>query len=376
MPRPTTAIIDLAAIRHNLGVVRALVGPRCRILVPVKADAYGHGAIPIARLCAQSGVDMLGIATVEEGAALREAGVRLPLVLLGAVLPAEAPDVVRHDLTASLGDAALAAALRQAARRAGRRVPVCIEVDTGMGRVGVHPWEQAAPFILETLQCPELTLEAVFTHFPNADAPDRAFAREQIRRFRVVRAQVEQAGGLVPLWSMANSTAVCDLPESHMDLVRPGIMTYGYRPSTCCPAAEGLRPAMALHSAIVFTKRVRRGTSLGYGAAYTVPEDHSLVATLPIGYADGYPRALSGRAPVLIGGRRYRVSGRISMDQITVDMGPGAQAAVGDEAVLIGAQGADAITVDELAALLSTIPYEITCGISHRVPRRWVDEPA
>jgi alanine racemase len=373
MPRPTQAIVDLAAIRHNLGVVRRLVGSRPKLLVPVKADAYGHGALPVARLCEQLGVDMLGIATVEEGADLRQAGIRLPLVLLGAILPAEATDVVRHGLAASLSDEAVVSALCAAARSRGSRVPVCVEVDTGMGRIGVHPCARAPEFILEVLRQPELHLEIVFSHFPTADAPDRAFAREQVRRLALVRAQVEAAGAKVPLWSIANSSAVCDLPEARLDLVRPGIMTYGCAPSPGCAVAADLRPAMTLRSAIVYLKRAARGTSLGYGRTYEVPEDGSLVATIPIGYADGYARVLSNRAPVLMGGRRYRVSGRISMDQTTVDLGPGGEAQVGDEVVLLGRQGNAAVSADELAELAGTISYEITCGVSRRVPRVWLN---
>ncbi len=376
MPRPTQAIVDLAAIRHNLAVVRRLVGPGPKLLVPVKADAYGHGALPVARLCQGLGVDFLGIATVEEGIALREAGIALPLILLGSILPAEAAAVVHHGLTASLSDAGVAEALCQAARQVGVRLPVFVEVDTGMGRVGVHPCEAADRFIVEMARRPELLLRAVFSHFPCADEPDASFAREQLRRLQGVRRGVEAAGVQVPLWSMANSSAVCDLPESHLDLVRPGIMVYGYRPAAGCHAGADLRPAMSLRSGIVFLKRVRQGTSLGYGRTYEVAADNSLVATVPIGYADGYSRALSNRAPVLIGGRRYQVSGRVSMDQITVDLGPDGQAQVGDEVVLFGQQGNATVSAAEVAELLGTIVYEVTCGVSRRVPRAWINAAA
>ena len=374
MPRPTQALVDLSSIRHNLGVVRRLVGPACKLLVPVKADAYGHGARPIARLCAQAAVDLLAVATVEEAIDLRDAGIRLPLVLLGNILPDETAAVVRHGLTASLSDLGVADALCRAARTGNTPVPVFAEVDTGMGRVGVHPWEEAHRFIADLARRPELDLRCVFTHFPSADEPDRSFAREQIRRFRAVRQAVEAAGLRVPLWSMANSSAVCDLPEAHLDLVRPGIMVYGYRPAATCRAGDELRPAMSLRSQVVFLKRVCRGTSLGYGRSYAVEADNSLVATVPIGYADGYPRALSNRAPVLLGSQRYHVSGRVSMDQITVDLGPQAQVDVGDEVVLFGRQGDAMVSADELATLLGTIVYELTCGISKRVPRVWLHE--
>jgi alanine racemase len=371
MPRPTQAVVDLAAIRHNLALVRRIVGPTTKLLVAVKADAYGHGAVPVARICTQSGVDLLGIATVEEGIALREADLRLPLVLLGNILPGEAATVVRYDLTATLSDGLVADTLCAAAREAGKRVPVFVEVDTGMGRVGVYPWEQAHHFIVATAGRPELSLQAVFSHFPTADEPDLSFAREQVRRLQAVRRAVAAAGVRVPWWSMANSSAVCGLPEAHFDLVRPGIMVYGYPPSSGCPYAAELRPAMSLRSAIVFLKRVGRGTSLGYGRSYQTAADGALVATVPIGYADGYPRALSNRAPVLVGGRRYRVSGRVSMDQITIDLGPASEAQVGDEVVLFGQQGDAAVSVAEIADLLGTIVYEVTCGVSRRVPKVW-----
>lgn len=376
MPRPTHAVVDLACIRHNLGLVRRLIGPRPKLLVPVKADAYGHGAVPVARLCARLGVDMLAVATVEEGTELRRAGIGLPIVLLGNVLPDEAPELARHGLTASLSDRAVADALCAAGQQQGRRLPVFVEVDTGMGRVGFHPYPQAADFIVEVARRPELELVGVFCHFPTADDADKSFARLQIDRLLAVRRAVAAAGVEVPLWSMANSSAVCDLPESHLDLVRPGIMVYGYRPSPDCRGGNELRPAMSLRSRIVFLKQVAQGTDLGYGRSYTVPADRSLVATVPIGYADGYARALSNRAPVLIGGRRYRVSGRVSMDQITVDLGPDSHAAVGDEVVLFGRQGDACVTVDEIAALLGTISYEVTCGLSKRVPRVWVNADA
>jgi len=372
MPRPTEAVVDLACIRHNLAVVRRAVGPSPRLLVAVKADAYGHGAVPVARLCQAEGVDRFGVATVEEGIELRQAGIDRPIVLLGNVLPDEAAAIVRHGLTASISETGLATAVAAASRQAGRRSPVFVEVDTGMGRVGVHPAEQALGVIIDIARCPDLELDGVFCHFPTADEPDRAFARGQVARLLALRQAVAEAGVRVPLWSMANSSAVCDLPESHLDLVRPGIMVYGYPPGPGCRLADDLRPALSLRTRVVFVKRVRRGTTLGYGRTYAAPVDDSLVATLPIGYADGYPRALSNRAPVLIGGRRYRVSGRVSMDQITVDLGPEARAQVGDEAVLIGRQGDDEIRVEEIAALLGTIPYEVTCGIGRRVPRRWL----
>lgn len=373
MPRPTQAIVDLSCIRHNLDLVRRLVGPVPKLLVPVKADAYGHGAVAVARLCERQGVELLAVATVEEGIELRQAGVRLPVVLLGNILPEEARDVVCHDLTPSLSDAVVAEALCVAARHHGRRLPVFIEVDTGMGRVGFHPHEQAAGAIVGLARRPELDVAGVFCHFPNADEADKSFAMQQIARLRAVRQAVEAASVTIPLWSMANSSAVCDLPESHLDVVRPGIMVYGYRPSPDCRGGAELRPAMALRSRIVYLKRVAAGTTLGYGRSYTVPADQSLVATIPIGYADGYPRALSNRAPVLVGGRRYRVSGRVSMDQITIDLGPDSQAGVGDEVVLFGRQGNACITVDEIADLLGTITYEVTCGISKRVPRVWIN---
>lgn len=374
MPRPTQALISLGALRHNIMQVRARVGARCKILMAVKADAYGHGAVPVSRLARDLGVEMLGVAMLEEGIELREAGIQLPILVLGQLLADDADAAVAHDLTVSVADRALAQALATAAMKRETAARVFVNIDTGMGRVGVHPYTDAVAVVSDLLSVRNLSLDGVFSHFPASDETDKSLAREQVRRLMGIRRSLETQGLSIPIFSMANSAAIFDLPEAYLDMVRPGIMIYGSTGSPCVSDALQLRQAMTLRSAISFLKRVRKGTTLGYGMTYTVPVDDALIATVPIGYADGYSRALSNRAPVLINGERYRVSGRVSMDQITVDLGPTATAQVGDDVVLFGTQADAHIAVEEIAELIGTIVHEVTCGVSKRVPRVWTED--
>lgn len=373
MPRPTLAVIDLARIRHNILAIRDRVGPNRKILIAVKADAYGHGAVPVSRTAEAVGVDMLGIATVEEGVELRQAGIRLPLLLLGHALPEETHCAVRNGVTVSVCNLDLARAVSSAAGTLGREVGVFVNIDTGMGRVGLYPHTEAVPFLAQVRSLPGLRLDGVFSHFPIADETDKAFSHKQIARLKAAIEAARARGIKVPIVSMANSGAIYDLPESTFDMVRPGIMVYGFKPSPHVSDAFAVEPALTLKSRIVFLKTVRKGTTLGYGRTYSVPRDNSVVATVPIGYADGYNRLLSNRGPVLLGGRRYTVSGRVSMDQITIDLGPGADAHVGDEVVLIGRQATEEIGAQHLADMLGTIVHEVTCSLSKRVPRTWID---
>lgn len=375
MPRPTKAVVDLDCIAHNIHAVRHHIGSRPALMIPVKADAYGHGAVPVARLCESLGVEYLAVASVEEGAELRDAGITLPTVILGGILPSEAQSAVDLDLTASVCDDVLGKALSGAALSAGKTVPVFINIDTGMGRVGCHPWEHGAHFVHSVQQLPGIAVQGVFSHFPASDAADRTFAERQLQRFAQVRRQVGEAGLHVKHWSIANSGAIYNLPRSFLTLVRPGIMIYGYPPSPHCRTDIPLRTAMTFTSAVVFSKRVRRGTTLGYGRTYRVPVDDSLVVTVPVGYADGYLRCLSNRAPVLIGGLRQRIAGLISMDQLTIDLGPDAMARIEEPVVLFGRQGDAFIGADELADLAGSIVNEILCALSRRVPRVYVGDP-
>ena len=373
--RATRAVIDLAQLRANLRAVRRLTAPAAgaagararrapRICLVVKAGAYGHGAAPVARAALQAGVYAFGVATVAEGVELRAAGIGAPILLFSLPLPEEAAAIARAGLTALCGDAALARDLARAASAAGRTVAVHLKIDTGMGRIGCPP--AAAPELAQELRRhPALRLTGVCTHFAQADQADREFTRAQLAAFE--RAVTAIGDHHLLLRHAANSGAIAGFPAAHLDLVRPGIIAYGYAPRAAGPDAGAVRPVMELATRVGYLKRVPAGTGLSYGLTYRAPTA-TVIGTLPVGYADGYPRALSGRAQVLIRGRRYPVVGRICMDQCLVDLGPRPAVARYDKAVLFGPDqaGPDAA---ELAAQADTITHEITSRVAARVPR-------
>lgn len=377
--RATRALIDLAQLRANLAAVRRLTAPpptatgatagarpgrAPRICLVVKAGAYGHGAVPVARAALQAGVSAFGVATAAEGAELRAAGISAPILLFSLPLPEEAAAIARAGLTSLCGDAALGRDLARAARAAGRTVAVHLKIDTGMGRIGCPP--AAAPGLAQELRhLPGLRLTGVCTHFALAEQADQEFTRAQLAAFERAVAAIRDHHLL--LRHAANSGAIAGFPAAHLDLVRPGIIAYGYAPRAAGPGANAVRPVMELATRVTYLKRVAAGTGLSYGLAYRPPAA-TVIGTLPVGYADGYPRALSGRARVLIRGRRYPVVGRICMDQCLVDLGPRPVAARYDRAVLFGPDraGPDAA---ELAAQADTITHEITSRVAARVPR-------
>ena len=362
--RATRATIDLAQLRTNLRVVQRFLAGPARICLAIKAAAYGHGAVPVARAALQAGVSAFGVATVAEGVELRDAGITAPILLYSLPLPEEAAEIVRARLTALCADAALGRDLARAAASAGRTVAVHLKIDTGMGRIGCTP--DAAPELAgELRRHPALRLTGVCTHFALADQADQEFSRAQLAAFNRAVAAIPDHRRLVR--HAANSGAVVGLPAAHLDLVRPGIIAYGYYPGEPQPRTVPVRPVMELATRVVYLKRVPAGTGLSYGLTDRTSVA-TLIATLPVGYADGYPRILSGRSEVLIGGRRYPVVGRICMDQCLVDLGPRTDIARYDKAVLFGPDpgGPDAA---ELAAAAATIPYEITSRVAARVPR-------
>lgn len=368
--RPTYAEVDLGAIRANVRALRRAAGAGVAVMAVVKADGYGHGAIRVSRTALEAGAACLGVAIPEEGAALREAGLAAPIFVLGLSTPDQLPLIVEHGLVATIATLDGARALSAVARTAGTRARVVLKVDTGMGRIGVPPAD--APALVAALgELPGIELQGLFTHFAHADAEDLTHARAQLSAFGTLL----DALAVHLRWiSAANSAALLTLPGARFNLVRPGVALYGLPPAKRLGLAVPLRPAMQLKTRIVFLKRLPAGATVSYGCTYTAPRD-TWIATLPVGYADGYSRRLSDGAPVLIGGRRHPLAGRICMDQVMVDLGPETQARVGDEAVLFGRQGGDEVTVTELAARAGTINYELVCAVSPRVPRVYVDEP-
>lgn len=367
--RPTHAHVDLDALRHNLAAVRALTRPGTRVLAPVKGDAYGHGAPAVARALEAAGVDWFGVALVEEGAQLREAGVTRPVLCLGGVGRHGSEEAVARGLTPVVYDEGDAARLDAAAARAGRPIPVHLKVDTGMGRLGV-PTAQWERFLDRIAGFRHLEVEGLLTHFAVSEAPDATYTLEQGRRFREALAQARARGVHPRLLHTCNSGGLLTRPELHLDMVRPGIVLYGVAPAPHLRDRVPLRPVMRVATQVLFVKDLPRGASVSYGRTW-VARRPSRIATLPVGYADGYPRALANRADVLVRGRRCPVVGVVCMDLVMVDVTDLAEPVEsGDEVVLLGAQGDERITADELAGHVGTIPYEILCGFSERVPRR------
>jgi alanine racemase len=370
--RPTWVEVDLDAIAHDVGVLRRAAGGAALCAV-VKADGYGHGAVPVARAAVAAGADQLGVALVEEGAALRDAGVIAPILLLSEPPLDAFEEVVARSLRPALyTEVGVAAAIAAVRRRGGVALPVHLKVDTGMRRVGVSA-EDALRLASAVAGAPELVLEGVFTHCAVADMPTHPFTAEQLRRFEAVLGELEAAGIEPGVRHAANSAVTFCHPAGRYDLVRCGISLYGLPPA---PALAGqadigtLRPALTLRAQVSFVKRVGAGEGISYGLRYTFDRDAN-VATVPIGYADGVPRRMGANGgAVLIGGKRRPIVGTVTMDQITVDCGDD-PVSVGDEVVLIGRQGDGEVTADDWAEWADTISYEIVCGIGARVPRRY-----
>jgi alanine racemase len=363
--RPTVAVIDLEAVRHN---VRALMPEKAAVMAVVKANGYGHGAVPVAMAAVEGGAAWLGVAMVEEGLALRQGGVGAPVLVLTEFPPGSERDALDAGLTPSLYTRGGLDRLATAA--GGRPVGVHVKVDTGMHRVGLPPSE-AVPF-LHAVAAAGLQVEGLWTHFAKSEELNDPFTSIQVERFNAVLDAVRSAG-LRPLVHAANSAAAMARPDLDFDLVRLGLAIYGLCPGPDLrepAAAAGLRPAMSWRSAVTMVKRVAAGERISYGQHYRV-ERESTIATVPVGYADGYGRRSSGKAHVLIRGRRYPVAGTVTMDQLMVDCGDDPVQA-GEEVVLIGRQGELHLTADDLAGWTGTINYEVVCGVSERVPREYV----
>ena len=362
---PVWIEVDLGAIRHNYQQVRQYVGPRQKILTVIKANAYGHGLLPVAQTLLAAGADLLGVASVAEGVALRRAAVGGKVFVMGQLLPDEAPLVVAHDLTQSVSDEAGAQALAQAAAVQEKPVAVHLKIDTGMGRYGV--WlEEAVPLFRKLGRLPGLKTEGVFTHFSSAGRNLQA-TQEQLSRFSRCIEDLNGAGLDAGIRHAANSAALLKFPESRWDLVRTGLLIYGASPVLQDLPLE-LKPALSLKSRVRFIKKIQPGQTVSYGGTWKA-ERPSWVATLPVGYAHGYTRALSNKAELLIRGRRVPVIGRITMEDLMADVTQVPETAIGDEAVLIGRQGGETITAEELARHARTIPYEILVGLSPRISR-------
>lgn len=369
--RPTFAEIDLTALRHNFKVIRSALPASTEILAVVKADAYGHGFMDISRELEHLGVNAFGVAFLAEAIQLRKSGIDKPILLLGGIYPGQERKCIGYNLSTVVFTLEQAQALNQAARKLFRKAQIHLKIDTGMGRLGI-PYSQAPAFLDELRRLPNLALEGVISHFASADELDesgRLFTREQTERFEWVLAETRQAGFEPRYNHIANSAGALLGNCPDCNLVRPGITLYGALPSADFRGKLDLRPVMRLKSRIAMLKQVETGTTISYARRFTA-RDTTLIASVPVGYADGYPRSLTNKGEVLVRGQRARVTGTVCMDWIMLDVTGITGVAVGDEVVLMGADtSGNCIHAEELAAWANTIPYEIFCGISKRVPR-------
>jgi alanine racemase len=356
--RPTFAEIDLRAIRHNVRAFAQLVAPS-EVCAVVKADGYGHGDVPVAAAAIEAGAPRLAVALVEEGVRLREAGIEVPILILSEADGASGDDLVSWGLTPTVYSVAAIERLGET----GSRIPVQVKIDTGMHRVGAAP-RLVHELLAVAARYPNLDVEAVWTHFPVADE-DPDFTSRQIEVFDTAVAGIE-----VPIIHMANTAGAVLFPESRRDMCRIGLGIYGLHPCFETRPIIGLRPAMRIVSRVSHLQRLEAGARPSYGRVKPLRQE-STVVTVPIGYADGFPRRLTDYGCALISGHRFPLAGTVTMDQIVVDVGD-SKVGVGDEVVLLGSQGEEEVSADEWAEMLETISYEVVCGIGPRVPRRYV----
>jgi alanine racemase len=373
------AEIDLKAIAHNIKELRRITHPDARLMGVVKANAYGHGAIEVARCALQNGAEVLGVARIEEGRQIREAGIEVPILIFGYTLPELMTDLLEYELTQTVYTYAAAQVLSQTATALKKKIKIHLKIDTGMGRLGLLPQNfqidnsvAITDAIEETLAIAGLDgleLEGIFTHFATADSADKTYADDQLDLFMDFLNRLRKAGVEPPVRHAANSAALIDMPQSHLDMVRPGIASYGLYPSDEVNKKHVfLKPAMALKARIIHLKKVPAGFKVSYGSTHVTPKA-TTIATIPIGYADGLNRLLSSSGRMLVHGQRAPIIGRVCMDLTMLDVGHIDNVQMGDAVVIFGQQGGDAITIDEIASALNTINYEIVSTITARVPR-------
>jgi len=368
----TWAEIDLDAIAQNAAGLKARAGGRAELMVAVKANAYGHGAVPVAWAAMEGGATRLAVHRTLEGVQLRQAGIAAPILIMGYTVPAESGRVVRWNLTPTVNSKPQAEALSEAAVAQRSALPVHVKVDTGMSRYGLLP-EEVLDFVRFLSGLPGLELEGLYTHHCVADLADKAFTRHQFSIYVDVVKRLEEAGFAFPLKHVSNSATTLDLPEMALDMVRCGIALYGLRPSDEVEPAIPLRPALALKSRLARVRTLPAGASISYGRTH-ITDEPTRVALVPVGYGDGYHRILSNRGAVLIHGRRAPIVGRVCMDQFVVDVSHIPAARLHDEVVLIGRQGKEHIPAEEVARWAETINYEVTTSLLPRVVRIYLRE--
>lgn len=364
------AKIDMDAAAYNMEQMKKRIGGGARLIAVVKTDAYGHGAVPLAEVFEK--LDYVwgyAVASLDEGMILRKHGIKKPILVLGCVFPDQYDDMVRNDIRAAVYMEEMALGMAEAARKAGKKAYIHIKTDTGMGRIGFPVSEESADIIERISKLEDIKIEGMFTHFAKADETDKTYTYDQHRKFMWMKEQMEKRGVEIPYYDCDNSAGIIDFPDMKHDLARAGISTYGMYPSEeVNQNAVDLKPVLSLVSHVIFVKTVEPGTSISYGGTFVAPEKMR-VATIPVGYGDGYPRSLSNKGTVLIHGKRARILGRVCMDQFMVDVTDIPDVKFMDQAVLIGEDQGDRITVEELAGLSGRFNYEFVCCLGKRIPR-------
>lgn len=373
LSRPTFAEIDLGRLTANYRAIQRAVGP-AQVLPVLKANAYGHGLIPVARHLEALGAEGVAVAYLEEGALLREAGIRCPILVMGGIDTGQIAQFLRYGLTITASSVAKLLEVNRVAESLGMIARAHLKIDTGMGRIGMRP--ATAPAMLEAgLRAAHVEVEGVYSHFATSDRRNPDQTLRQLDLFLGSVSFYESLGVRVPKLHIANSGAILQHPDSYLDLVRPGLLLFGLYPSQEVRRTIDVKPVLSWKSRVVFFKVQPSGFPVGYGAAW-VPSEDTRIVTVPVGYGDGYFHALADRGQVIIGGRRHPIVGGVCMDQLMVDIGPEGEAYHGDEVVLVGSQGEATISVDDLARWAGTIPYEVLTNINTRVTRRYVDPGA
>ncbi len=366
--RPTWVEIDLDAIRENTINIKKLCGEKTGIMGIVKADGYGHGSIQVSKILIEEGVRYLGVSSLDEGIVLRKSGIDHPILILGYTPEEQLEDTIEWNINQTIYDLDTAKILAEEGKERNRKVKIHIKIDTGMGRLGFRGRENIINSIVEINKLASLEIEGLYTHYSVADQKDKAYTSDQLNQFLDICKTLEKLNIHIPLKHTANSAAVIDMEDTYFNLIRPGIILYGLYPSNeVIKDNLLLKPAMAFKTKIANVKRVEKDSSISYGRKYITSEE-KLIATLPVGYADGYPRMLSGRVHVLIHGVKASIVGSICMDQCMVDISDIPNAKVGDEVILFG----PGLPAEELAEKIGTINYEIICMVSKRVPRVYI----
>ncbi len=364
------AEIDLDAIIHNMSQMEQTLKPGAKIMAVIKTDAYGHGAVPIGRELEPLPITWgYATATAEEAQILRHSGLKKPILVLGATFPSQYEIIAFQDIRPTVYSLKQAAALEDFAAKKGVSLPIHLKIDTGLSRLGFQVTPETAEEIAQIGAMPHMIIEGIFTHFAKSDARDKAMAEEQLRKFQEMRGMLQEKGIHIPLPHCSNSAAIIDMPKANMSLVRAGISLYGMWPSDeVCRERLALRPVLSLKSCIVFLKELEEGRSISYGATYRTA-GRQRIATIPVGYGDGYPRSLSNRGYVLVHGQKAPICGRICMDQFMVDVTHIPEAEEGDAVTLIGRDGEEQISMEEMGELSGRFHYEFACDLGKRIPR-------